>query len=323
MIRIGVIGWGYWGPNLGRNIAANQNCVLFGIADHSAGRRAAAGTDYPDVALLPAGEELIADPRIDAVVIATPVHTHFDLALAALRAGKHVLLEKPITESSEQALILIEESERRDLTLMVDHTFLFSPAVRAIRGLLDADALGRLLYFDSARLNLGIVREDVNVLWDVATHDLAVLDYLIPAAPIAVQAVGVSPVPGGSAHLAWLTLSYADGFTAHVTASWLSPVKTRRLLLGGSARMLVYDDLAPENRVTVFDGGAPVATPKLDATEPLHEVIRHFVSWIARAEGPISDGAAGLRVVRLLEAADLSMREDGRPVQLDPQGAPA
>jgi predicted dehydrogenase len=319
-IRVGVIGWGYWGPNLGRNVAASRECWLAGIADHSAGRRAAAHQDHPGVVLHTRGEELITDPRIDAVIIATSVHAHFDLALAALRAGKHVLIEKPIAESSEQALILIEESDRRGLTLMVDHTFLFSPAVRAIRELLNAGALGQLRYFDSARLNLGIVRRDVNVLWDVASHDLALLDYFTSAPPITVQAVGVAPIPGGREHLAWLTLTYADGFSAHVNASWISPVKVRRLFLGGSARMLIYDDLAPRDRVTVFDGGTP-ATPELSTAEPLREVVRHFVACINRAERPISDGATGFRVVRQLEAADRSMREHGRPVQLDPEWA--
>lgn len=319
-IRVGVIGWGYWGPNLGRNVAASRECWLTGIADHSAGRRAAARLDHPGVVLHTSGEELITDPRIDAVIIATAVHTHFDLALAALRAGKHVLIEKPIAESSEQALMLIDESDRRGLTLMVDHTYLFSPAVRAIRQLVDADALGRLRYFDSARLNLGIVRKDVNVLWDVASHDLSLLDYFTPAPPIAVQAVGVAPIPGGREHLAWITLTYADGFTAHINASWISPVKVRRLFLGGSDRMLIYDDLAPRDRVTVFDGGLP-ATPELSTAEPLREVVRHFVACINRAERPISDGATGFRVVRQLEAADRSMREHGRPVELDPEWA--
>ena len=317
-IRVGVIGWGYWGPNLGRNVAASRDCWLAGVADHAAGRRAAAHRDYPDVVLHTRGEELILDPRIDAVVIATSVHTHFDLALAALRAGKHVLIEKPIAESSEQALILIEESDRRGLTLMVDHTFLFSPAVRAIRKLVDAHALGQLRYFDSARLNLGIVRKDVNVLWDVASHDLSLLDHFTPEPPVAVQAVGVAPTPGERAHLAWLTLSYADGFTAQINASWISPVKVRRLFLGGSDRMLIYDDLATRDRVTVFEGGVPVATPELGTAEPLREMVRHFVACIARAERPISNGATGLRVVRQLEAADRSMREHGRPVELDP-----
>jgi predicted dehydrogenase len=323
MIRIGVVGWGYWGPKLGRNIAVDHDCVLFGIADHSAERRAQGGRDHPGALLLAAGEALIADPRIDAVVIATPVHTHFDLALAALRAGKHVLLEKPITQNAEQALVLIEESERRNLRLMVDHTFLFSPPVRAIRELLDADALGRLLFFDSSRLNQGIVREDVNVFWDVATHDLALLDYFVSTPPISVRAVGVSPIPGGRAHLGWVTLSYGDGFTAHLSASWAAPVKTRRMLLGGAERVLVYDDLAPVDRVTVFAGSTAMATPTLDTTEPLREVIRHFGSCIARAERPISDGAMGLRVVRMLEATDRSLRDGGRPVRLDPEGDPA
>lgn len=323
MIRIGVIGWGYWGPNLGRNVAASSAGHLQGVADHSAEHRHRAGLAHPGVELWPSGESLLSDPRIDAVVIATPVHTHFQLALAALRAGKHVLLEKPLAGTSEQALALIEESARRGLVLMVDHTFVYSPPVQAVRELLDTGALGPPLYYDSARLGRGIVRSDVNVLWDVATHDLALLDYLFPLAPVTVQAIGTSPDPGGVAHLAWLTLSYDTGFLAHVTASWISPVKVRRVVIGGAERTLVYDDLAPAGRVTLFEDGRPTSTPPLDRTEPLSEVIREFTTSIASGAAPRSDGAAGLRVLRLLEAADLSMREDGRIVELNPEAAPA
>jgi predicted dehydrogenase len=329
MIRIGVIGWGYWGPNLGRNVSASAGCRLAGVADQDAGRLALAGRAHPDVELARAGETLLADPGIDAIVIATPVRTHFALARAALRAGKHVLIEKPLTQSSEEALILIEESERRGLVLMVDHTFVYSPPVRAIHALLSADGLGRLLYYDSVRVNLGLVRNDVNVLWDVAAHDLALLDHLLPSGPATIHAAGIGPAPGSPEHLAYLTLSYPDGFHAHVHASWMSPVKIRRILMGGSRRMLLYDDLAPADRVTLYDcdAGHPAsrgtAFGELGRTEPLRAVVEHFVDCIEGASRPITDGVAGLRVVRQLEAADQSLEEGGRIIELDGEGVPA
>jgi predicted dehydrogenase len=210
---------------------------------------------------------------------------------------------------------------------MVDHTFVFSPAVRAIHQLLSAGRLGQPLYYDSVRVNLGLVRDDVNVLWDVATHDLSVLDRLIPLAPAAIQASGIAPTRAGHEHLAYLTLTYADGFHAHVHASWMSPVKMRRILMGGTAGLLAYDDLAPAHRVMLYDfeamdpTGAVVAEP--DRTEPLRAMIDHFADCIAGALRPITDGAAGLRIVRQLEAADLSLKEGGRAIELDREGVPA
>lgn len=327
MIRFGVIGWGYWGPNMGRNVDASDRGTLIGVADHSVDRLGEAARTHPGIGLERAGESLLRNPQVDAVIIATPVHTHFELALAALRAGKHVLLEKPLTHSSEEALILIEESERRGLVLMVDHTFVYSPAVRAIRGQLSGDALGRPLYYDSVRINLGLVRNDANVLWDVATHDLAILDYLLPAPPVSVHATGIAPAPGGLTHLAYLTLTYADGFIAHVNASWMSPVKIRRILVGGSRRLLVYDDLAPANRVTLHEYGAGsregTTVPEPDGIEPLRAVIEHFADCIQGGLRPLTDGAAGLRVIRKLEAADRSLDEGGRVIDLDQEGVPA
>jgi predicted dehydrogenase len=327
MIRLGVIGWGYWGPNLGRNVDASDRCTLIGVADRSGERLAAAGRAYPGVGLEPSGVTLLQNPELDAVVIATPVHTHFELALAALKAGKHVLLEKPLTHSSEEALILIEESERRGLVLMVDHTFVFSPAVRTIQRLLSTNTLGTPLYYDSVRVNLGLVRTDANVLWDVATHDLAILDYLLDSPPVSIQATGMSPATDGPEHLAYLTLSYANGFIAHVHASWISPVKIRRILLGGSQGLLTYDDLAPVNRVTLHDYGTGnregTGVPELDRTEPLRVVIEHFADCIEGGLRPLTDGIAGLRVVRKLEAADRSLDQGGSVIDFDREGVPA
>ena len=323
MIEVGVIGWGYWGPNLGRNVAASGAARLAGVADHSPVRRQQAALAHPGIELWSAGEALLADPRIDAVVLATPAHTHFALASAALAAGKHVLVEKPLTDSSETAEILVRESVRRGLVLMVDHTFVYSPAVRAIRDRLEGGNLGGPLYYDSARLNLGIERQDVNVLWDVASHDLAILDFLMPWSPVAVQAVGIAPAGGGMERQAWLTLTYPDGFLAHVNASWLSPTKIRRIAIGGTERTLVYDDMNRVSPVTVFEGGIATEVPALAAGEPLLDMVREFTSCIASGATPATGGAAGLRVVRLLEAADTSMRDGGRIVELDPEGVTA
>ena len=323
MIEVGVIGWGYWGPHLGRNIGASGASRLAAVADHSPARRHDAALAHPGVGLWPSGEELLADPRIDAVVLATPAHTHFALASAALAAGKHVLVEKPLTDSAEPAQILVNESRRRGLVLMVDHTFVYSPAVRAIRERLDSGVLGVPRYYDSSRLNLGIVRRDVNVLWDVASHDLAILDYLMPWFPVAVQAAGIAPAQGDMEPQAWLTLTYPDGFLAHLNASWLSPAKIRRIVIGGSERTLVYDDMNRVSPVTVFEGADAIEAPSLEPGEPLLAMVREFVSCIESGAAPLTDGAAGLRVVRLLEAADTSMRDGGRIVELDTEGVPA
>ena len=293
------------------------------MADGSSERRLQAGQAHPGIALWDSGRRLLADPRIDAVVIATPARTHFELALAALRAGKHVLVEKPLAATSEQAVILIEESARRGLVLMVDHTFLYCPPVRAIRALLDSAELGLPHYYLSARLNRGIVRDDINVLWDVAIHDLSVLDHLVPTAPVAVQATDLSPEGGGVERLAALTLSYETGFLAHLSASWIAPAKVRRVVIGGSERTLVYDDLAAADRVAVWENGVATRRLPLDPVEPLLEVIREFAACIGSGAQPLSGGAMGLRLVRQLEAADISMPNGGRIVELDREGVPA
>jgi predicted dehydrogenase len=273
---------------------------------------------------------VFADPGIDAVVIATPVESHFELVLAALRADKHVLVERPMARTSQGALRLIEESERRRLVLIVDHTYVFSPAIDAITQALRTQELRRLLYWDSARLNLGLVRSDVNVAWDVASHDLSILDHVLPTPPCALMATGVAPRRGGPEHLAHITLHFPDGLLAHIHASWISPFKVRRTLIGGSRRMLVYDDLETINKVVIHDcaidcnsGEAEVHYRRSDVRavgigteEPLHRAVEHFAECIAGARRPIADGEAGLRVVRLLEAVDSSLEAGRRIVSL-------
>ena len=327
MIRIAVAGYGYWGPKLARNIAEARECELAAICDPSMARLLLARHAHAGTHLTTDWQSLLSDPRIDAVAIATPAATHFHIAMAALRAGKHVLVEKPLTRTSEQALALILESERRGLVLMVDHTFVFSPAVRALREVLAMGAIGEPCYYDAVRTALGLVRRDVNVVWDLAAHDLSILDYLLRAAPIGLQATGAAPGPGEPEHLAYLSLTYAGAFMAHVHVSWLAPTKTRRLLVGGSQGSVTYDDLDPVEKVKVYehpleagtDAGeaaqrrlAQVWSPRLDPMEPLRAVVGHFADCAVTGRRPITDGAAGLRVVQLLETASRALTMGGR-----------
>ena len=278
--------------------------------------------------------DVISSPGIDAIVIATPVRSHFDLAVASLRAGKHVLVEKPLTSTSEQALALMEEAEQRRLVLMVDHTYVFAPAIRAIADTVRSQELGDLWYWDSARLNLGLIRDDANVVWDLASHDFGILDHVLPIAPSALKAVGMTPRGGGREYLAHINLHYPGGFLAHIHASWISPIKVRRTMIGGSRRMLVYDDdLA--NKVAIhdcgFDPGSPngdgvryrrgeVKNIPLETAEPLFRAVEHFAMCVTESRRPITDGEAGLRIVRLLEATDESLELGGQIVSLDAEG---
>ena len=322
MIRIAVAGYGYWGPKLARNIAEARECELAAICDPLVGRLVLARQAHPGTHLTTDWPSLLCDPRIDAVAIATPASTHFPMAMAALRAGKHVLVEKPLTRTSEQALALIRESERCGLLLMVDHTFVFSPAVCALREVLARGAIGTPCYYDAVRTALGLVRRDVNVVWDLAAHDLSILDYLLPAPPSGLQATGAAPEPGAPEHMAYLTLTYPGAFIAHVHVSWLAPTKTRRLLIGGSQGSVSYDDLDPVEKVRVYEHPletgagtgeaaqrrlAQVWSPRLDAVEPLRVMVEHFAECVMRGRRPVTDGTAGLRVVRLLETASRAL----------------
>ena len=277
---------------------------------------------------------MLDNPGIDAIAIATPVSTHFDLALQALKAGKHVLVEKPFTATAEQARILIEEADRRKLTLMVDHTFLFTPAVRKIKELVQSGDLGRLYYYDSVRVNLGLFQHDVNVLWDLAVHDLSIMDFILGARPQAVSATGMAHVAGQPEDMAFLTCYFADSVIAHFHVNWLAPVKIRRTLIGGDRKMIVYDDLEPSEKIKVYDKGITVNepegiykmmvgyrtgdmwAPQLATTEALLSEARHFAECVESGKRPLTDGQAGLNVVRILEAASASIRNRGQPVEL-------
>jgi predicted dehydrogenase len=335
-VNIGVIGYGYWGPNLVRNFSEIPGVKVKTVSDFKPELIAKAQARYPAIKVTTDCQDIFADSKIDAVVIATPVSTHFDLALAALQAGKHVLVEKPITTTSAQAMRLIEEAEKRNLVLMVDHTFVYTSAVHKMKDLIATNALGDIYYYDSVRVNLGLFQRDVNVIWDLAVHDLSIMNYVLPSQPYAVSATGINHVPGGSENIAYLTLFFENNLIAHINVNWLAPVKLRRTLIGGSQKMIVFDDLEPSEKVKVYDRGITINgnaenvyqmligyrsgdmwAPQLDITEALRTEGLHFIRCIEQGEKPITDGEAGLRVVRILEAATQSMKKQGRLIELD------
>jgi predicted dehydrogenase len=336
MIGVGVIGYGYWGPNLVRNFADLASTTVVAVCDQRPERLALAQRRYPGIQTTTDATALIANPSVDAVVIATPVEHHCDLAMLAIREGKHVLVEKPIASSSAQASRMIEEAARRRVVLMVDHTFVYTSAVRAIRDLVDRGELGEVYYYDSVRINLGLFQHDVNVLWDLAVHDLSIMDYILQRTPTAVSATGLAHVPGKPENIAYMTMFFDGPLIGHVHVNWLAPVKVRRTLLGGSRRMVVFDDLEASEKVKVYDKGISVNpspenvyqmlvgyrtgdmwAPKVDVSEALNVEAVHFADCISADKRPLTDGEAGLRVVRLLEAATESMAARGRLVSLD------
>lgn len=335
MISIGVIGYGYWGPNLVRNFADGLNTNVVAVSDLNRDRLQLAARRYPAVQATSDYRDVLRNPQIDAVAISTPVSTHYQLALEALQAGKHVLVEKPITADSQQAAHLIDEAARRNLVLMVDHTFVYTGAVRKIQELIARGVLGDVYYYDSIRVNLGLFQHDINVIWDLAVHDLSILDFILAQQPREVSATGVAHV-NGAEDTAYVSLFYDDSVIGHLNLNWLSPVKVRRALIGGTRSMVVYDDLDPSEKVRVYDKGIVVSdnpesvykvrvnyrsgdmhAPRLDMTEALAVEIEHFVDCIVNRKTPITDGHAGLRVVSILEAATRSMKERGRSIHVE------
>src|SRR5918912_2644545 len=324
---IGVIGCGYWGPNLLRNFSENEDARLRWMCDLDTKRLETFGRRYPSAKTTTDYRQLLADPQLDAVTIATPVSTHFNFAREALEAGKHVLVEKPFTANVREAETLIELAERERLTLMVDHTFIYTGAVRKIKEIVAGGELGELLYFDSTRINLGLFQRDINVVWDLAPHDLAIMDYILDRRPLSLTATGSCHVERGIENIAYVMLRFPNEFIAHFHFNWLSPVKIRRTLIAGSRKMVVYDDIEPTEKVRVYDKGVDtngarspadreedyrtlisyrtgdVWAPKIDPTEALHYVCQNFLDSIRGDAHPVTDGAAGLRGVRLLEAA--------------------
>ncbi|HNS14505.1 MAG TPA: Gfo/Idh/MocA family oxidoreductase [Syntrophorhabdaceae bacterium] len=335
MIGIGVIGFGYWGPNLVRNFSELQKSKVLAICDARPERLKSAQLRYPGVETTNDFRELMDHKGIDAIAIATPVSSHYELAMESLKAGKHVLVEKPLTMTSEQGIRLIDEAEKRSLTLMVDHTFLYTGAVRKIKDLVDTNGVGEVYYYDSVRVNLGLFQHDVNVIWDLAVHDLSIMDYVLGMEPVAVSATGISHVTGKPEDIAYLTLFFDSRVIAHIHVNWLAPVKVRSTLIGGDKKMIVYDDLEPSEKIKIYDKGITLGNngegiykemigyrtgdmwaPKLDTAEALKLEAVHFLQCIEEKKKPVTDGAAGLRIVKILEAATESMKEHGRPLEL-------
>ena len=335
MINIGIVGYGYWGPNLVRNFAETPGAIVAAVAELDTAKLAVVQRRYPAVKTTTDFRALLNNPNIDAVAIATPVSTHFELALAALRAGKHVWVEKPMTETSDQARQLIDEAERRDRVLIVDHTFIYTGAVTKMAELIKGGELGRIYYYDSIRVNLGLFQRDVSVISDLAVHDFSILDYLLNEHPIAVSASGTNHFPGTPENLAYVTLFYESGTIAHANVSWLAPVKIRQILVGGSKQMITYNDLEPSEKIKVYDKGVSFTddpqkiqemrvgyrtgdmwAPRLAVTEALSVEGGHFVDCIENKKVPKTDGQLGLRVVELIEAATQSMRHKGETVYI-------
>jgi predicted dehydrogenase len=335
-VRIAVVGYGYWGPNLVRNFAELPGASLHAVCDLNPAALETVRRRHPGVKTTASFDEVLADRDVDAVAIATPVRTHYALALAALEAGKHVWLEKPMAETSVQARRLVDEAQRRKRVLLVDHTFLYTGAVRKMQEIVASGELGDVYYYDSTRVNLGLFQHDVSVISDLAVHDFAILDLLLGQHPAAVSASGVSHFPGMPESLAHVTLFYDSGVIAHTNVNWLAPVKVRQVLLGGSKKMIVYDDLSPSEKVKVYDSGVNFTedpqkiyqmrvgyrtgdmwAPKLDMTEALRVEGLHFVDCIAGARPPRTDGRMGLRLVQVIESATKSMRSRGETVAVE------
>ncbi len=332
-LRVGVLGYGYWGPNIVRNLYGLPGAQIASVCDINPKSLDRARQAFPNVSFTTDGSQILASSNIDAVAIVTPVWTHFDLAKAALVNGKHVFVEKPFTATVEQAEELIELAMRRNLTIMVDHTFLFTGAVRKIRELIDGGTLGPLYYYDSMRVNLGLFQHDVNVIWDLAPHDLSIMDHLIQERAEAVSATGQMHL-NGFEDVAFLTIYFPGRMIAHVNVNWLSPVKVRTTLIGGQRKMLVWNDLEADEKIKVYDKGVKFSTrenvyellvsyrsgdmwaPQIEQVEALKIELGYFLDCINNNKQPINDGTAGLRVVKFLEAASKSVRKRGEVVYL-------
>jgi predicted dehydrogenase len=333
IVNFGVIGYGYWGPNIVRNLANLEESKVVAIAEISPAARARAEKAYPGVRVTADASEVIKSPQIDAIAVVSPVWTHYELTKAALENGKHVFVEKPFTSNTAQAEELIELARKKNLKIMVDHTFLFTGAVRKIDQLLKDGALGKLYYYDSTRVNLGLFQHDINVLWDLAPHDLSIMDHLLKSSPEAVVATGQGHL-NGHEDVAYMTLYFPENVIAHINVNWLSPVKVRTTLIGGEKRMLVWNDLEADEKVKVYDKGVNITSregvyellvsyrsgdmwsPQLEQVEALRHEMSYFVDCITKNEEPFNDGCAGLRVVQMLEAASESLSKKGALVYL-------
>jgi predicted dehydrogenase len=333
MIRFGVIGYGYWGPNVVRNLHGLDNASAEIVCDKNAGALARARKTHPGISTTNDPCEVLRSPRIDAVAVVTPVWAHYELAKAALENGKHVFVEKPFTSNSAQAEELIELAARKNLTIMVDHTFLFTGAVRKIRELTESGVLGDLYYYDSLRVNLGLFQHDVSVIWDLAPHDLSIMDHVIQKEPEAIVATGEKHL-NGMEDVAFMTIYFPQNVIAHINVNWLSPVKIRTTLIGGQKKMLVWNDLVADEKIRVYDKGVQINggegihnalvsyrtgdmwAPQIEQVEALRVELEYFADCIMSNKRPHNDGQSGLRVVRMLEAADCSIQKRGKLVRL-------
>ena len=333
MLRVGVIGYGYWGPNIVRNLHGQKNAQVTMVCDQNTAALGRARKAYPGLEMVSDPLEIVCSPHVDAVAVVTPVCAHYDLARLALEHGKHVFIEKPFTATSEQAEELIELAARKKLTIMVDHTFLFTGAVRKIRELTESGVLGDLYYYDSLRVNLGLFQHDVSVIWDLAPHDLSIMDHIIKAKPEAIVATGENHL-NGVEDVAFMTIYFPKKVIAHINVNWLSPVKIRTTLIGGEKKMVVWNDLVADEKVRVYDRGVQLNSgdgirdllvsyrsgdmlaPQLEQVEALHVELEYFADCVINNKVPFNDGHAGLRVVKMLEAAEKSIRQKGELVTL-------
>ncbi len=333
MIRVGVIGYGYWGPNIVRNLMANDRTEAVMVCDTDQTALARVKKAYPNINVTKETRDIFSSTKIDAVAIITPVSTHFDLAKHALQNGKYIFVEKPFTATVAQAEELLELAERKNLKIMVDHTFLFTGAVRKIKSLVENDKLGKLYYYDSMRVNLGLLQHDVNVIWDLAPHDLSIMDYLIEEEPVAFIATGKAHI-SEMENIAYITAYFNNNMIAHFNLNWLSPVKIRLTLIGGEKKMAVWNDVVPDEKIKVYDKGVELRningirkllvsyrsgdiwTPKIEQTEALKSIFEAFTQYILNNKAPINDGQAGLRIVKMLEACSKSIKNYGKLVWL-------
>jgi predicted dehydrogenase len=334
MPNVGFFGYGYWGPNLVRNFYATKDAKVVKVCDLRKERLGLVETSYPSVKTTTDYKDLMKDPQIDCVVISTPVSAHFPLAQEALENGKHVFLEKPMTTTVAESEKLIELAEKKKRVLMVDHTFLYTGAVRKMKEIIQKGELGDIYYFDSVRVNLGLFQHDINVIWDLAPHDFSIMDYLLQKKPEAVSAIGVSHL-GDLENIAYITVQYPGNVLGHIHVNWLAPVKVRTTLIGGTKKMIVYDDNEPSEKVKIYDKGVSwtekkedvyqilvqyrtgdMLCPKLDSTEALKLVCKEFIDSINENRKPMTDGQAGLRVVKLLQSANESVKQKGKVIQL-------
>jgi len=334
MIKIGTIGFGYWGPNVVRNFQSTDGARVVSICDVDKEALSRAQKNYPEIKTISSPDELMASPEIDAVAIVTPVYTHFELAKKAIENGKHIFVEKPFASSVAEAEELIELADKKSVKIMVDHTFLFTGAVRKIKELINDGVLGNLYYYDSTRVNLGLFQHDINVIWDLAPHDLSIMDYVIQEKPVGITATGIEHFGRGLEDVAYITVFFEKDIIAHFNINWLSPVKIRMTLIGGEKKMLVWNDLESDEKIKIYDRGVniedkegiyellvsyragDIMIPTVEKTEALKLEAEYFIDCLVNNKTPINDGNAGLRVVKILEASNLSIKNNGRMIKL-------